>query len=57
VSQNASRNKELVLRFIDALDVGGIKTAAACFDAERYYSLASRRTFIAGQRDGTQMVA
>jgi predicted ester cyclase len=31
-------NKALVLRFIDALDTGDVATAAACFDADRYYS-------------------
>jgi predicted SnoaL-like aldol condensation-catalyzing enzyme len=31
-------NKALVARFIDALDEGDVATAAACFDAERYWS-------------------
>jgi predicted SnoaL-like aldol condensation-catalyzing enzyme len=31
-------NKALVLRFIDALSKGDVAGAAACFDAERYYS-------------------
>jgi predicted ester cyclase len=32
------QNKALVRRFIDALNVGDVATAAECFDAERYYS-------------------
>ena len=31
-------NKALVRRFIDALGSGDVAGAAACFDAERYYS-------------------
>jgi predicted SnoaL-like aldol condensation-catalyzing enzyme len=34
----ADDNKALVARFIDALRTGDVATAAACFDAERYYS-------------------
>ena len=34
-------NKALAQRFIDALEVGDIATAAACFDVDRYYSNAS----------------
>ena len=32
------QNKALVRRFMDALSSGDIATAAACFDAEKYYS-------------------
>jgi predicted ester cyclase len=31
-------NKELVQRFMTALNTGDVAGAAACFDAERYYS-------------------
>ena len=34
----AEENKALVRRFIDALSAGDVAGAAACFDAERYYS-------------------
>lgn len=37
MSSNAE-NKELVIRFMDALDRGDIAEAAECFDADRYYS-------------------
>jgi predicted ester cyclase len=33
-----AHNKALVKRFIDCLDGGDIAGAAACFDADRYYS-------------------
>jgi steroid delta-isomerase-like uncharacterized protein len=33
-----SENKALILRFVDALDRGDVAEAAACFDADRYYS-------------------
>lgn len=36
------QNKALVRRFIDCLDSGDVAGAAACFDAERYYSHAHR---------------
>jgi predicted ester cyclase len=32
------QNKALVMRFIDCLHGGDVAGAAACFDAERYYS-------------------
>jgi predicted ester cyclase len=32
------QHKALVQRFIDCLDTGDVAGAAACFDAERYYS-------------------
>jgi predicted ester cyclase len=34
----AEQNKALVARFLDALGAGDVAGAAACFDAERYYS-------------------
>jgi predicted SnoaL-like aldol condensation-catalyzing enzyme len=34
----ADENKALVRRFIEALGSGDVAGAAACFDAERYYS-------------------
>jgi len=34
----ASDNKAVVRRFLDALGAGDVAGAAACFDAERYYS-------------------
>jgi ketosteroid isomerase-like protein len=34
----ATENKALVKRFLDALTNGDVAGAAACFDAERYYS-------------------
>jgi predicted ester cyclase len=33
-----AENKALVVRFLDALRVGDVATAAECFDADRYYS-------------------
>src|SRR5205085_12460599 len=36
------QNKALVRRFIECLDSGDVAGAAACFDAERYYSHAHR---------------
>jgi predicted ester cyclase len=34
----SAQNKALVERFIDCLNTGDVAGAAACFDAERYYS-------------------
>ncbi len=34
----SAANKALVVRFIDALESGDVAAAAACFDADRYYS-------------------
>jgi predicted ester cyclase len=33
-----AQNKALVARFLDALGTGNVAGAAACFDAQRYYS-------------------
>ena len=35
---SAAENKALVQRFLDALRTGDVASAAACFDADRYYS-------------------